>query len=538
MIPLYKRASNLFKKPGFSLVGLKANTIELFNKRDLVVIIFFTLLGLGGAFAAALITVTAPDSQGAGYLAATGCDEEVTINKDVVFNATTKRFEVATISISDVKQNYDSSGRNGCGNMVMELALPINGGVTYASWTIPSSTITTGSFAFGGATGITYNAYTALSPVDAEILASVAIRTYRATRAVNNGPVYDVLKANGFTTTGQSGLSSTITFALSLSCGLLTVDTTDPVVSTALGALTAPTGYVTNNATSTGANGATTAALLGFRGTVANINIVLPWISYNKSSGTACTSLPVFQGAIWDAQSTSTPIAWNFGENGHYYQYISPSVTWDEAYEAITGQSANWTASDAGDQTALPSTTRTYAQCPKKVFGLCGYFATIQTGTENAFVTSKVGTAAAWLGGNDRPVPAGATSGSGTASFIWADPVAPEYNCVFFRGRNSYSGQDYYPANRGNCATNNGTTKYNYHNFLGNQPDTWTHNRNAINETALQIVAGGQGNWNDLFEDGYAGNSMGYIIEYGGSLATGESPSGGGSSTSSITWNW
>ena len=228
MIPLYKRASNLFKKPGFSLAGLKANTIELFSKRDLIVISTFAILGIGGAFAATLITVTAPDSQGAGYLAATSCDEAVTINKDVVFNATTNRFEVSTISISNVNQSYDATGRNGCGNQVLEMAFPINGSTTYASWTIPSSTIATGSFAFGGATGITYNAYTALTPVDAQSLATIALSIKPSTRAVNNGPVYDVLKANGFTTTGQSGSSSTITFALSLSCGLLTVDTTAP----------------------------------------------------------------------------------------------------------------------------------------------------------------------------------------------------------------------------------------------------------------------------------------------------------------------
>jgi len=74
----------------------------------------------------------------------------------------------------------------------------INGSTTYASWTIPSSTITNGIFSFGGATGITYNAYTALTPVDAQSLATVALSIKPATRAVNNGPVYDVLKANGF----------------------------------------------------------------------------------------------------------------------------------------------------------------------------------------------------------------------------------------------------------------------------------------------------------------------------------------------------
>ena len=54
--------------------SLFARLIGLFSKRDLIVIATFAILGIGGAFAATLITVTAPDSQGAGYLAATSCD--------------------------------------------------------------------------------------------------------------------------------------------------------------------------------------------------------------------------------------------------------------------------------------------------------------------------------------------------------------------------------------------------------------------------------------------------------------------------------
>ncbi len=515
--------------------------IGLLRKRDLVIIAFFTILGMGGVFAAGLITLTPTDSQGAGYSAVTSCDEAVSINKNVTFDLTLQRYVVSTISISNVNQTYDVNGRNGCGNMIMELALPYNGDVTYASWTIPSSTITDGVFTFGAnsSTGITYRAYTTLTPVDAQSFDKAAINLRPSTRAVTNGPVYDLLKDNGFTTAGQDASSSDITFALSLTCGTLTVDTTAPGVSTALTNLAAPTGYVKNNATSTGVNGATSAAYLGLRGTVANINTVLPWISYSWKSD--CTDpLPTFQGAIWNAQptgtGTNTPIAWNFGENGHYYQFIPTAVSWDDAYSAITGQSAGWIASDAGDQTAVPSTTRRIDQCPKKVFGLCGYFATVQTITENSFVTSKVGTAEAWLGGNDRPVPAGATSLSGTVSFIWADPVAPEYNCVFFRGRTgAQTTPDYYPANRGNCSTNNGTTKYSYQAFNTNQPDTWTSNRGYINETALQILSGGTGMWNDRFEDI---DYMGYLIEYGGSLASGEALNGGGSATPSIIWHW
>jgi len=465
VIPLYRRARKLFKRSGLILAGLKANTINLFSKRDLVIIIFFTILGLGGVFAATLITVTAPDSQGAGYLAATSCDEAVTIDKSVSFNSSTKRFEVSTISISNVNQSYDATGRNGCGNQVLEMAFPINGSTTYASWTIPSSTITNGIFVFGGATGITYNAYTALTPVDAQSLATVALMIKPATRAVNNGPVYDVLKANGFTTTGQSGSSFT-TFALSLSCGLLTVDTTAPGVNDALAALEAPTGYVKNNATSTGANGVTTAALLGYRGTVANINIILPWISYNKSAGTACTSLPVFQAAIWDAQPAgllvAAPIAWNFTENGHYYQYISTTVYWCTAYNTITGN----TCSSTSTPSELPSNTRAKSACTYQVFGLCGYFATVQTLPENSFITSKVGLAGSWLGGNMR------TTRTTTKSMKWIDPVAPEYKQVF--STYTSSGGDGWLGGTtiGSYYTVNGTT-YRFENFGNNEPNDY-----------------------------------------------------------------
>ena len=148
MIPVYKLARKRLKHSSFSLAGLRANTIELLTRRDLAIIIFFAILGIGGAFAAGLVTVTAPDSQGAGYIAATSCDEAVTIDKGVVFNSSTKRFEVTTISISGVDQRYDANGVNGCGGRVLELAIPVNGVFTYTSWSIPVSS-SSGTFTYG-----------------------------------------------------------------------------------------------------------------------------------------------------------------------------------------------------------------------------------------------------------------------------------------------------------------------------------------------------------------------------------------------------
>ena len=177
MIPLYKRARKLFKKSGLTLAGLKANTIELFSRRDLVIIIFFTILGLGGVFAATLVTVTAPDSQGAGYLAATACDADgVTVDKSVVFNSTTKRYTVTTISISGVDQRYDANGINGCGGKTLELAIPVNGVTTYATWNIPPSTLTSNSFTISsGASCSRYGTNSATISIDSTLLDKLAL---------------------------------------------------------------------------------------------------------------------------------------------------------------------------------------------------------------------------------------------------------------------------------------------------------------------------------------------------------------------------
>ena len=122
------------KRGAKKLKNLLTEFFNLFSNRDFIVITFFTILGMGGVFAAGLVTLTPTESQGAGYISATTCDPAVTINKDIVFDFTTKRYVLTTISISDVDQRYQA----GCGNMVMELVYPLNGDFTYASWTIQS----------------------------------------------------------------------------------------------------------------------------------------------------------------------------------------------------------------------------------------------------------------------------------------------------------------------------------------------------------------------------------------------------------------
>lgn len=151
-----------------------ARLFGLFSKRDLIVIATFAILGAGGAFAATLITINAPDSQGAGYLAATNCDSNVTVRAESVLDAATKTFRVATVSLSDVDQNIST----GCGNKVMEIALKINGQVTYASWSVPAyNSDKDNPFYFTTTTSSISSSYTAttLTPFRVDQLTNVGV---------------------------------------------------------------------------------------------------------------------------------------------------------------------------------------------------------------------------------------------------------------------------------------------------------------------------------------------------------------------------
>jgi alpha-tubulin suppressor-like RCC1 family protein len=164
--------NSLLKKGLTPLALLGKEIINLLSKRDFIVITFFTILGMGGVFAAGLVTLTPSESQGAGYLRATACDENVTIKALTAPDAATGQLYVATIALSDISQNTTT----GCGRKIMQIALKINGQISYASLSIvPSSTDST--FYLTGATSSVseYYADTILSPFQADGLTNVAI---------------------------------------------------------------------------------------------------------------------------------------------------------------------------------------------------------------------------------------------------------------------------------------------------------------------------------------------------------------------------
>ena len=172
MSSLCKRALKLIARSFILLRIQSSRTINLFSKRDFIVIAFFTILGMGGIFAAGLVTLTPSESQGAGYSAATVCDENMTIRALTAPDAATGQLYVATIALSDISQNATT----GCGNKIMQIALKINGQMRYASWSItPSSTDSTFYLTSATTSINAYYADTLFSPFQADGLTNVAI---------------------------------------------------------------------------------------------------------------------------------------------------------------------------------------------------------------------------------------------------------------------------------------------------------------------------------------------------------------------------
>jgi len=146
----------------------------LHKKPKFLIIALFILFGTGGVVAATSISINSGSaiSLGAGYTTATACDENVSLKANTALDASTGQLYVASIELSDISQNPTT----GCGNKTMEMALKINGQITYASWDIPSS-FTDSTFNFSAATmSISdYNAMTALTPFKADGLTNIAL---------------------------------------------------------------------------------------------------------------------------------------------------------------------------------------------------------------------------------------------------------------------------------------------------------------------------------------------------------------------------
>ncbi|SKB77215.1 HYR domain-containing protein [Salegentibacter holothuriorum] len=204
--------------------------------------------------------------------------------------------------------------------------------------------------------------------------------------------------------------------------------------------------------------------------------------SYNPSTGVLTISgtitpqelQDIFQNVQFSTTGGSTlqrEIIFNIGagvsnsDNNHYYEYVSGSFTWSQA------------KADAATKT---------------LNGLQGYLATATSATENEFIRTKL-SGDGWIGGSDSFSEINSAAGNTLynnqteAEGKWHWITGPEAGTQFSNGSQSLIGQ--------------------FANWNAAEP-----NNSGGSEHALQIYYQNGGLWNDL----NGGNSMGYIVEYGG----------------------
>ncbi len=149
-------------------------------------------------------------------------------------------------------------------------------------------------------------------------------------------------------------------------------------------------------------------------------------------------------------------------DTGHYYEYVSGTLTWGEANAAASA--------------------RTF-------YGLKGYLVTITSQEENKFIVdNKVVSTddSAWMGATDDPNVTSDTDDN----WYWA--TGPEAGTKFFYGR--------YPDIGPEC--------YIYCNWTPGEPNNGSGGGESYGEFYYS------GYWNDLLED--SESIDGYIVEYGG----------------------
>jgi len=144
---------------------------------------------------------------------------------------------------------------------------------------------------------------------------------------------------------------------------------------------------------------------------------------------TKSTYLALLAVLLSPMAANADPILW--AGNGHYYELVETSMTWEEALAA---------ASDAG-----------------------GYLATVTSQAENDFIASIIGETIVWLGGQDT------STDLSVRSWIWASNPADAWGFSNWR--------DGEPNNWGDCAEGGrGAICEHEANVTMNHPN-WNHGR-------------------------------------------------------------
>jgi len=154
------------------------------KKRLLILVALVGVMGIGGVVAATSITINSgvPISLGAGYTTATTCDTGVTITAGQTYDTGTNLYKVNAINVSgvDLTGYGNVAGNTGCANKIMNIAYVTASAAYQASWTLPSTALTTpvfvwGSTGNGSVSGVNYYASVALASFNIADLSTIAL---------------------------------------------------------------------------------------------------------------------------------------------------------------------------------------------------------------------------------------------------------------------------------------------------------------------------------------------------------------------------
>ncbi len=241
------------------------------------------------------------------------------------------------------------------------------------------------------------------------------------------------------------------------------------------------------------------ASINGFRITISNGFKSNDVLSYTGSlpSGVSATAYNASTGILSFSGSTSAANWQTFLRtityaNSNSAEYgdriitfsagISSAFSNGHFYELINASSMSWTSAKAD------AAARSY-------LGYGGYLATITSAGENAFIKQVLG-ADAWIGASDDFSQINAATGTTTyanqtaAEGKWTWVTGPEKGTLFSIGNNS-------------PVTQSGQFAF----WNTGEPNNW-----GSGENFGEIYSSGTGQWNDLG----TGNSIGYVVEYGG----------------------
>lgn len=188
--------------------------------------------------------------------------------------------------------------------------------------------------------------------------------------------------------------------------------------------------------------GSHTGVTLQFTGSMSDVNAALATLTYTRT-GTGSDTLEA---------SLVNPGEVFFPENGHLYEYVSFTATWNNAKTNAEGRTK---------------------------YGAIGYLTTITSQNENDFVAARL-LNAGWMGASDV-----------TTEGDWKWVTGPEIGTSFWLGLSGGS-------------TVNGM----YANWGSGEP-----NDSGSNEDCAQFLTGGTGKWNDL--PCSVTTLPGYVVEYG-----------------------